>query len=197
MLRNRSANASVIAVLALAIFVSACGKKHPPVVPAPPPPPAPAPVATATPPPPPPPARPPVVPPTPTPAPTEAELFARMSLADLNRQGPLADVFFTYDQADLSDAARTGLQKNADWMKKWTSTRVTVEGHADSRGTSEYNLSLGERRAAAVRDYIVSLGVPAARINIVSMGEEQPQCTEETEACWAKNRRGHFVVTAK
>jgi peptidoglycan-associated lipoprotein len=74
---------------------------------------------------------------------------------------------------------------------------VTIEGHADSRGTSEYNLALGERRASAARDYLVTLGVPATRMNVVSMGEEQPFCTEETESCWSQNRRGHFVITAK
>jgi peptidoglycan-associated lipoprotein len=120
-----------------------------------------------------------------------------MSLAELNAQRPLADVFFEYDRAELSETARASLQKNADWMRRWTSTVVTVEGHADSRGTSEYNLALGDRRASAVRDYMTSLGIAAARINVVSIGEEQPTCTEETEACWIQNRRGHFVVTAK
>ncbi len=106
-------------------------------------------------------------------------------------------VFFDYDKADLSEQARASLQKNADWMRKWTATKVTVEGHADSRGTSEYNLALGERRAAAVRDYLVSLGVSAERISIVSKGEEEPTCREEAETCWSANRRGLFVVTAK
>jgi peptidoglycan-associated lipoprotein len=115
----------------------------------------------------------------------------------LNQQRPLEDVSFEYDKSDLSDAARASLDKNATWMKKWTTTVVTIEGHADSRGTSEYNLALGERRAAAVRDYMASLGVAAARLNVVSMGEEQPQCREETEACFALNRRGHFVITRK
>jgi peptidoglycan-associated lipoprotein len=182
-----------MAVLGLAMSVVACGKKTPPVTPAPPPPP---PVAVATPPPaPPPPPAP--APPPPPPAPTEAELFARMSLEQLNSQKPLEDVYFELDKAELSDAARTSLQKDSDWLKKWTSTRSTVEGHADSRGTSEYNLALGERRAAAVRDYLVSLGVDAARLNVVSMGEEQPVCREENEACWSQNRRGHFVITGK
>jgi peptidoglycan-associated lipoprotein len=158
-------------------LVGACGKKTPPATPAPPPP-----VAEA----PPPPA-----------APTEAELFARLSLDQLNAQKPLEDVYFDLDKSDLSEAARTSLQKDADWMKKWTSTRVTVEGHADSRGTSEYNLALGERRAGAVRDYLVSLGVDLARINVVSYGEERPVCMDENEACWSQNRRGHFVITAK
>ena len=80
---------------------------------------------------------------------------------------------------------------------RWAATRVTVEGHADSRGTNEYNFALSERRAASVRDYLVSLGLSASRITIVSKGEEQPMCTDETEDCWAKNRRGHFVITAK
>ena len=105
-----------------------------------------------------------------------------MSLSELNAQKPLADVFFEYDQSDLSDTARASLQKNSEWLRKWLSTTVTVEGHADSRGTSEYNLALGERRASAIRDYLVSLGVTATRVNVVSMGEEQPACTEEAEA---------------
>ena len=74
---------------------------------------------------------------------------------------------------------------------------MTVEGHADSRGSSEYNLALGNRRATAVKDYLVSLGVPAGRITVVSKGKEQPFCTEENEACWQQNRRGHFIITAK
>ena len=82
-------------------------------------------------------------------------------------------------------------------LKRWTTTKIMVEGHADSRGTNEYNLALGERRADAVRDYLVSLGLPNDRMTIVSKGEEQPFCTEETEACWQQNRRGHFIFTAK
>jgi len=112
-------------------------------------------------------------------------------------QRPLADVFFEYDSAELSDAARASLQKNADWLRRWVSTTITVEGHADSRGTNEYNLALAERRASSVRDYLVSLGVPVTRISIVSKGEEQPFCTEDVESCWSQNRRGHFIFTAK
>ena len=109
----------------------------------------------------------------------------------------MGDVSFGLDSTDLSDAARAILQKDADWMKKWTTTKVMVEGHADNRGTNEYNLALGERRADAVRDYMVSLGIPTERMTIVSKGEEQPLCSEETEACWQQNRRGHFIITAK
>jgi peptidoglycan-associated lipoprotein len=181
----------------LVTLVVACGKKQPPAAPPPAPPPVPAPVVET--PPPPPPAQPkPQPPPPPPPAiPTEAEIFAKMSLAELNAKAPLEDVYFDYDKADLNDGARTTLQKNADWLSKWTSTRITVEGHADSRGTNEYNLALGERRAGAVRDFLASLGVAAARMNIVSKGEEEPVCREENESCWPKNRRGHFSITAK
>jgi peptidoglycan-associated lipoprotein len=82
-------------------------------------------------------------------------------------------------------------------MRRWMSIRVTVEGHADSRGTNEYNLALGERRGAAVKDYLASLGIAADRILAISKGEEQPVCTEMSESCYAMNRRGHFIITAK
>ena len=110
---------------------------------------------------------------------------------------PLADVQFDYDMATVRDDQRAILQKNADWMKRWTSTRVTIEGHADARGTNEYNLALGERRGAAVKDYMVTLGIGADRLAVISKGEESPLCTDETESCFARNRRGHFVITAK
>jgi peptidoglycan-associated lipoprotein len=128
---------------------------------------------------------------------TEEQLFAQKSLDQLNAERPLGDVFFDYDMSSLRDDARTPLQRNSDWMKRWTSTQVTVEGHADSRGSSEYNLALGSRRATAVKDYLVSLGVPSTRLTVVSKGKEQPFCTDESESCWQQNRRGHFIVTAK
>jgi peptidoglycan-associated lipoprotein len=177
-----------------ALSGAACHPKvKTPPPPAPAPPPAPPPATTPTPPPPPPPAPPPAAPA----APTEEEAFRAKSLEQLNSEKPLGDVFFAYDASDISEQSRGTLQKDVDWMKKWTSTKVMVEGHADSRGTNEYNLALGERRADAVRDYLVSLGVPTDRITIVSKGEEQPVCTEETESCWQQNRRGHFIITAK
>jgi peptidoglycan-associated lipoprotein len=186
----------VLAIGALSLAV-ACGKKQPPVVATPTPtPPA---VVQQTPPPQPPPP-PPAPPPAPvtTPAqPTEDEVFASWTLEQLNEKRPLEDVLFAYDSAELSEAGRTSLQKNTVWLQRWITTKVTVEGHADSRGTNEYNFALSERRAASVRDYLVSLGVSASRISIVSKGEEQPVCTEETESCWAQNRRGHFIFTAK
>jgi peptidoglycan-associated lipoprotein len=184
-------------LLASVALVGACHKK-PPVQPAPPPP-APPPAVTPTPTPPPPPPPRPTPPPTPAPphVPTPDEIFASKSVADLNREHVLADVNFEYDVADLSDTARSILAKDADYMRQHPSIRITVEGHADSRGTNEYNLALGERRASAVRDYLVGLGVAVARISIVSKGEEEPLCREEVESCWAQNRRGHPVITDK
>ena len=183
-----------VAIVTIALTAGACGKK-PPAAPVPPPapPPAPAPEPTKpTPPPPPPPA----APPAPK-TPTEDELFKSMSLDELNKKGVLGDTFFALDSTELTQESRGAVQKNSDYMKRWTSTKVLVEGHADSRGTNEYNLALAERRAAAVRDYLVSLGIGADRVTVVSKGEEAPFCTEENETCWQQNRRGHFIFTAK
>ena len=110
---------------------------------------------------------------------------------------PLADVMFNYDQSMIRDDQRATLQRNADFLRRWTSVRVSVEGHASAEGTNEYNLALGERRANAVKEYLVGLGVTADRMVVVSKGEETPLCTEETQACYERNRRAHFVITAK
>ena len=180
-------------VLLVVLTVSACSKKVPPP---PPPPPAP-PVAAAPPPPPPPPPAPaPAPPPAPKPL-SEEELFAKKTLEQLNAEMPLGDVVFDYDMSAIRDDQRAILQKNVDWMRRWTTTRVTIEGHADARGTSEYNLALGERRGNAVKDYMVSLGIAADRLTVISKGEESPLCTEMSDACYARNRRGHFIITAK
>jgi peptidoglycan-associated lipoprotein len=180
-------------VLLVALTVTACSKKVPP----PPPPPPEPPAAPAPPPPPPPP------PPAPAPAPapprplSEEEIFSKKTVEELNAEMPLADVAFDYDMSLIRDDQRTALQKNADYLRRWTSIRVTIEGHADSRGTNEYNLALGERRGNAVKSYLTGLGIAAERMTVISKGEESPLCTEETEGCWARNRRGHFVITAK
>ena len=178
--------------LTAVVGVSACAKKKP----APPmaaPAPAEQPRTTPTPPPP-----PQAAPRDPAPRPlTEDEIFTRKSLEALNAEKPLTDAFFALDSAQLGDDSKSALQKGADWMKRWAGTKVMVEGHADSRGTAEYNLALGERRAAAVRDYLVNLGVGADRVTVVSKGKESPFCTEENDSCWSQNRRGHFVITAK
>ena len=181
-------------VLMIVLTVSACSKKVPP--PPPPPPEPPAAPAPPPPPPPPPPAPAPAPPPAPKPL-TEEELFSKKTLDQLNAEMPLADVMFEYDMSNIRDDQRAVMQKNADWMKKWTTTRVTIEGHADSRGTNEYNLALGERRGNAVKDYMISLGIDANRMMVISKGEEAPVCSEMTDACYARNRRGHFIITAK
>lgn len=115
----------------------------------------------------------------------------------MNAERPLSNVFFDYDQSTIREDAKAPLQRNADWMKRWTSTQVMVEGHCDSRGTAEYNLALGTRRADAVKAYLVTLGVPEGRITVISKGKEQPVCSDENESCWQQNRRGNFIITAK
>ena len=187
---SRMAGVLTIA-LVTSLGAAACKKAPPAATPAPPPP-ATAPAAPPAPPPPPPP------PPAPAPAPlTEDQIFAQKSLEQLNAERPLGDVFFNLDEASIRDDGRGTLQKNADWMKRWTSTRITVEGHCDERGTAEYNLALGERRASAVKEYLVSLGISPERVAVVSKGKESPFCTDSNESCWQQNRRGHFIITAK
>jgi peptidoglycan-associated lipoprotein len=181
-----------VAALAAGFIAAGCGKKAPVAAPAPAPP-----VVQEAPPPAPPAPAPPAAVPEPPRVPTEDEVFASKSLEALNQEQPLAHVAFAYDSYALSDEARAALDRNAAWLRRWPSTRVTVEGHADSRGTNEYNLALGDRRAVAVRDYLVSLGIAADRVAAITRGEEQPFCHEETESCWAQNRRGYFVITAK
>ena len=178
--------------LMLGLAASACGKKQaaltppPPEMPttavAPPAPPAPpgAPNAAATP-----------------RTLSEDELFAQKTLAQLNNERPLGDVYFDLDHAAIKDEGKAALSTNATSLKRWPSTRINIEGHCDERGTAEYNLALGERRANAVKAHLVELGVPGDRIVIVSKGKEAPFCTEKNEACWQQNRRGHFIITAK
>ncbi len=119
------------------------------------------------------------------------------SLAELNAEMPLGPAFFDFDMSVIRDDAIPVLQANAQYMMRWPSIRITVEGHADERGTNEYNLALGDRRAAAVGDYLVSLGIEEDRILPVTRGEESPFCTTSDEECWQQNRRGHFIITAK
>ncbi|HWC65253.1 MAG TPA: peptidoglycan-associated lipoprotein Pal, partial [Thermoanaerobaculia bacterium] len=118
-------------------------------------------------------------------------------LQTLNSKGYLKDAFFDFDKADLRDDARTALAADAQWLKQYGSIKVLVEGHCDERGTEEYNLSLGQRRASAVKEYLASLGVEGSRVNTVSYGKARPFCTDHDEACWQQNRRGHFVITGK
>jgi peptidoglycan-associated lipoprotein len=124
-------------------------------------------------------------------------LWAKETVDSLNAKGVLADVFFDFDMYGIREDGRAPLQRNADYMKRWPSLRITVEGHCDERGTSEYNIALGDRRANAVKGYLVSLGIAADRVTVVSKGKETPFCRESNETCWQQNRRGHFVITAK
>lgn len=183
-MRNRT-----LAVMGIALLLSVAGAcKKPPVTT----PQAPAPVEAAR--------------PTPTPPPEppkevksdfpkEPEVVKQDESADVvNQSGVLKTVHFGYDQADIRDEDRPILQANAAWLKSNSKWKVRVEGHCDERGTSKYNLALGERRSNAVREYLASLGVPASRIRIVSFGEERPLDEGHNETAWAANRRGEFYV---
>jgi peptidoglycan-associated lipoprotein len=119
------------------------------------------------------------------------------SLDELNRRGYLKDAFFDFDRAEIAVPQRGFLEADARWLRAHSTIRVRVEGHADERGTAAYNMALGDRRAAEVREYLSILGVDPAAIQTVSYGKERPFATGHDEADWAQNRRGHFVVTAR
>ncbi len=177
---------AIVALLA-ALTLTGCGKKT--VAPPPPPPPA----SPATPPPAPPPSSQPS-------GPAVADEYARikaMNTDEIDRMGLLAEIHFDYNKADLREGDRAVLSKNADVLKRLDFLKVTIEGHCDERGTVEYNLALGERRAKAAYDYVVSLGVPADRLKTVSYGKEIQVCNESNEGCWQRNRRAKFTVTGK
>ena len=118
-------------------------------------------------------------------------------LAQLNAQGYLEDAFFDTDRFDLTPAAREKLAQNAAWLQKHVTISILIEGHCDERNTREYNLALGERRASAVRDYLVLLGISSQRVQIISYGEERPFALGRDEGSWRLNRRAHFVIVAR
>ena len=130
---------------------------------------------------------------TPTPAPTPAPT-PRPEPGGFTAIPELQDIYFDFDKYDIRPSDARTLDANAAWLKSNPNHLVLIEGHADERGTNEYNLALGERRAKSTMNYLVSQGVQANRITIISYGEERPTCTEHTEGCWAKNRRSHFLV---
>ena len=105
------------------------------------------------------------------------------------------DIFFDYDKSDIRDDAKPALSDAAEFLKQNSGIRFTIEGHCDERGSEEYNLGLGDRRANAAKNYLASLGVPVDRMNTISYGKERPQCRESNEECWQKNRRAHFAMT--
>jgi peptidoglycan-associated lipoprotein len=187
----------VVGVLLVSFGIGACARRQSPVArPVPPP-------ATATPPavtgaPPPPRATERLEEPLPVPPePFAEDAIGSRSLDELNRDSPLKPVFFGLDSAELDDQSRAVVAANAELLKKFPAWSVTIEGHTDERGTAEYNLALGERRAVAVRMYLLSLGIPPDRIRTVSYGKEFPFDAGHDETAWAKNRRAHFVITAK
>jgi peptidoglycan-associated lipoprotein len=118
-------------------------------------------------------------------------------VAEINRKGYLKDNFFDFDQAAIRADQREVLAGDASWLKKWPTVKVRVEGHCDERGTAQYNLALGERRAEADREYLASLGIDTTRVELVSYGKERPFAPGHDEGAWAQNRRDHFVVTAR
>jgi len=190
MMNRQYAVAGVLVALALA---SGCAKKQPPVARPTTPPAASTGDATR------PPAPPqPVAEPTPVPPePVAEDALASRDIDQINKNSPFQPVFFALDSSDLDGPGQQALNANAEILKKYPTWVITIEGHADERGTAEYNLALGERRAVTAHTYLVSLGVPADRLRTVSYGKEFPFDPGHDEAAWAKNRRAQFVVTSK
>lgn len=190
---------TLVPALAIAMTVAACGGNKPPVAAAPPPPgPPPFPGAAtsdSTPP----------RPPDPPPIPSDTSVssapldpMANRSIDEINGpNSPLKPVYFLYDSDTLDDEAKKVLAANAEVLKTYRTWVITVEGHCDERGSAEYNLALGDRRAEAARNYLVSLGIAAERLRKVSFGKEFPFDTGRTEDAYAQNRRAHFMLTSK
>ena len=191
---RRDANQIMAVSVLLMLTISACAKKQPPVARPMPPPTAVSTGAGNVPPPPPQPVSEPVVVP---PEPVAEDSIAGRTLDDLNRDSPLKPLFFALDSADVSADGQRVLQENAAIMKKYPAWQITIEGHCDERGTAEYNLALGERRALAAKNYLVSLGIPSDKVKTVSYGKEFPFDPGHDDGAWSKNRRAHFVITAK
>lgn len=191
---SRVATCSCVVLVLLSVLAAGCARRQAPVA-------RPAPPATA------PPAVTAAVPPAPPsrveeslpvpPVPIAEDSIANRSLDELNRDSPFKPVFYALDGADLDDMGRAVVTANAALLKKYPTWVVTVEGHCDERGTAEYNLALGERRAVAVKTYLVSLGIAPDRVRTVSYGKEFPFDPGHDEGAWSQNRRAHFVITSK
>jgi peptidoglycan-associated lipoprotein len=190
----RNLKISALVFVLLSLTATACARRQAPVT-APPRPTVAAPPAVTS------------VPPAPPerveealpvpPQPLADDGIASRSLDDLNRQSPFQPAFFGLDSAELDDQGRAVVTANAELMKRYPTWVITIEGHCDERGTPEYNLALGERRAVAVKTYLVSLGVAPDRLRTISYGKEFPFDPAHTDSAWSKNRRAHFVITAK
>jgi peptidoglycan-associated lipoprotein len=206
MAHRRGSALFVAPLLALSLFLVGCPKRPAtlaasapaPGVATPPPPapvtPPPAPSAGPTPP---APAPPPAAAPAPMPQVATPAPPALPRPSDFAANANLKDVHFEFDRYDIRPEAARILDANATWLKANPRNLVLIEGHCDERGTGEYNLALGERRAKSTMNYLVGQGVAASRITVLSYGKERPLCTEKTEACWATNRRAHHLVKAQ
>jgi peptidoglycan-associated lipoprotein len=128
---------------------------------------------------------------------TEEQIFMKKTLDEINREKPLGMVHFDYDKYFIREDAKPVLEANASWLKKFRSTKILIEGHCDERGTEEYNLALGEKRAKSTQDYLISLGISADRIRIISYGKSQPLDPGHNEDAWQRNRRSQFLVIEK
>lgn len=128
---------------------------------------------------------------------TEEEIFQKKTLEEINQEKPLAMIFFDYDKYNIREDAVPVLEANAQWLKKHPTVKILIEGHCDERGTEEYNLALGEKRAKSTMDYLISLGIPAERMRIISYGKSQPLDPGHNESAWAKNRRAQFLIIEK
>ncbi len=186
---------------AVGMFTAACAKKNVASAPPPPPPttapapaavtpkPAPAPVRSAV-------TRPPE---TPAPAPRYPNAVTRARIDELLAK--IEDAYFDYDKAALRPDAMTALQADStelrDILKDYPTYKLTIEGYCDERGSAEYNIGLGDKRANAAKDYLVQVGIPAAQLNVISYGKERPVCSDHNEDCWQRNRRIHIVAAAK
>jgi peptidoglycan-associated lipoprotein len=191
-------NRSLIVIAAVAILAAGCAKKKVAVTPPAPPSPAvahatapkpvstPARVATAQ-------------PPAPTPAPNYPNAVTRARIDQLLAK--IEDAYFDYDQAMLRPDALKALEADStelrDILKDYPDYKLAIEGHCDERGSAEYNIALGDRRAESAKDYLVQVGIPSAQFNLISYGKEHPVCQEHEETCWQRNRRIHIVAMAK
>ena len=181
----------VMVLVILAVLAGGCGKKQVSTTPAQTPPPKPPPQPVAAPP----------APPVATPAPAPAPDPLAGDLASVNRyvreQGLFSDVLFEYDRHELRPEARRQLEANARFLTEHPQFAIALEGHADERGTVEYNLALGQKRAVQARSYLDSMGVIQDRIQATSYGKERPLCSEAQESCWQRNRRVHFEIVRR
>ena len=193
---NHAQKRTLIAVAAVALLTAACAKKKVAVAPPSPaaaraatPKPAPPPVRTAT-------TQPPAAT---TPAPRYPNATTRARIDQLLAK--IEDAYFDYDKYSLRPDALKALQADStelrDILKDYPDYKLTIEGHADERGSAEYNVALGDRRAGAAKEYLVGIGIPAPQLNVLSYGKEKPVCQEHDEACWQRNRRIHIVATAQ